>query len=96
MARTKVDHDHEFFAASARKYATTVVRTSARRDRERDVSWIDVYMRRYRTLTGRPIIAGPIPVRAPARKARQAKASARLTEAEKAMSDIRRGNGGAR
>ena len=53
---------HGLAAYTARTYADTLIRKRGGRfitEQERQRYWIDVYMRRYRALTGRPKMAGP-------------------------------------
>lgn len=63
---------HHVAAEKARGYADRTVRrteqqVSRRGDKApRPTPWIDLYLRRYRSLTGRPRYAGPAPVWVPA------------------------------
>ena len=47
--------------AEARRYATRAVKRLARKGT--DPSWIGAYMLRYRQITGRPLVAGPVTAR---------------------------------
>lgn len=59
---------HEQAAQRARTYANSVVRASAKRTGKQGSvhQWIDVYLSRYRYLTGRVRYVGPPPVWVPA------------------------------